>query len=540
MHNFDVSSSVTYNYTILPLKSGTYTIPTQTIRAEGRSLQTPELRLTVAAGQGGSARRNPGSSSGTSTPAKTAFAELIVPKKSAYVGEMVPVQIRLGFYSRARSRPIDGPEITGQGFTVQKFQQPEQPRMETIEGRSYDIWTFKTAIAAVRPGKLDIGPTEATALVTVPRRQGSPRSRSPFDIFNMDDPFSDPSFADPFGAFGQQEKAIIKSEPAPLEVKPLPKNAPADFSGAVGNFAMTVEAGPKSLQVGDPITVTASISGRGNFDRVSAPTLEDEGGWHKYPPSSKFKQDDDVGISGTKSFETVLSPNDNKQSIPPLHFTFFDPIKEQYVTLKSDSIPIRVEGGTASARATVPPSSASSAAVAASPAPAPQSPAKPGDILGQLMDRPAAAQSFAPWYLRPTFWLLQLIPLIGLLGLIGWKVRQARLGDREARRTAALHREAAELIRQLRRDGATPQEYYSQASRAVRIRTALATNADPNAVDADAAAAAFHLDETSREQLRRLFERSDELRYSGAHNGYETVPAEQRHEVLELIDNLRT
>ncbi|HMJ63482.1 MAG TPA: BatD family protein, partial [Bryobacteraceae bacterium] len=446
------------------------------------------------------------------------------------------VQVRLGFYSRAGSRPLDVPEITGQGFTVQKFQQPDQPRIETLDGRSYEVWTFKTAIAAARPGKFDIGPAQATAIVTVPRRQGNPRSRSPF---NMDDPFSDPFFADPFGAFGQQEKAIIKSEPASLEVKPLPKNAPADFSGAVGNFAMTVEASPKSVQVGDPITVTASISGRGNFDRMSAPTLEDEGGWHKYPPSSKFKQDDDVGISGTKTFETVLSPNDRKQSIPPLHFSFFDPIKEQYATLKSDSIPIRVEGGTASARATVPPSSAARAPVATSSTPAPQ-PTKPGDILGQLTDRPAAAQSFAPWYLRPTFWLLQLIPLIGLLGLIGWKVRQARLGDREARRTAALHREAAELIRQLRRDGATPQEYYSQASRAVRIRTALATNADPNAVDADAAAAAFHLDETSREQLRRLFERSDELRYSGAHNGYQTVPAEQRHEVLELIDNLRT
>src|SRR5712675_1337299 len=52
MHNFDVSSSVTYNYTILPLKSGTYTIPPQTIRVRGASLQTPELRLTVAAGQG--------------------------------------------------------------------------------------------------------------------------------------------------------------------------------------------------------------------------------------------------------------------------------------------------------------------------------------------------------------------------------------------------------------------------------------------------------------------------------------------------------
>jgi hypothetical protein len=42
---------------------------------------------------------------------------------------------------------------------------------------------------------------------------------------------------------------------------------------------------------------------------VNAPLLEDDRGWHKYPPSSKFKQDDEVGISGTKTFEMVVSPN---------------------------------------------------------------------------------------------------------------------------------------------------------------------------------------------------------------------------------------
>ena len=76
---------------------------------------------------------------------------------------------------------------------------------------------------------------------------------------------------------------------------------------------MTTEAKPKTVQVGDPITVTNTISGRGNFDRVNAPVIEDERGWHKYPPSSKFKQDDEVGLSGTKTFETVLSPNEKKQ-----------------------------------------------------------------------------------------------------------------------------------------------------------------------------------------------------------------------------------
>src|ERR1041385_6558026 len=48
IHNFSTSSSVTYNYTILPLRAGKFTIPPQTVRAGGKILRTPELALNVA------------------------------------------------------------------------------------------------------------------------------------------------------------------------------------------------------------------------------------------------------------------------------------------------------------------------------------------------------------------------------------------------------------------------------------------------------------------------------------------------------------
>jgi hypothetical protein len=73
----------------------------------------------------------------------------------------------------------------------------------------------------------------------------------------------------------------------------------------------------------------------------------------------------------------------------------------------------------------------------------------------------------------------------------------------------------------------------------VQVKTALVRNVDPNVVDVDAAVNAFGLGETERAQLRRLFARSDEVRYSGAHNGAGTISAQDRHAVLELIENLR-
>ncbi len=545
IHNFTTNSSVTYNYTVLPLQAGRFTIPPQTVRAGGKLLKTPELVLNVAdsAGRSSGARPSRGAQSQPVSARDLLFAELIVPKKVAYVGEIVPVQIRMGFDPRIRPRLIEPPEITGQGFTAQKLQQSGQTT-ETLNGRPYDVVTYKTAIAAARAGKFEIGPVTAKAQVIVPRARSAPRSRgrSPFDLFDLDDPFSDPFFSNPFAKMGERREVEIKSEPVALEVKPLPPNAPPSFSGAIGNFAMTTDAKPKSVQVGDPITVTTTISGRGNFDRVNAPVVEDERGWHKYPPSSKFKQDDEVGISGTKTFDTVFSPNEKKQTVPVLAFSYFDPAKEQYVALRSEPIAISVQGGVAAANVPSAQPGSPSPAAASRVGSATQPTTKPQDILYQLTDRPATAESFAPLYTRPIFWTAQLVPFLALIAFVGWKIRQTRIGNREARRIAALQHEAAELMHKLRRNAASPREYYAEASRVVRVKTALASRSggiDPNAVDAETAADTFKLNSDSRDQLRRLFEQSDEWQYSGAHNGGTTISPENRREVLGLIENLK-
>jgi hypothetical protein len=546
IHNFMTSSSVTYNYTVLPLRAGRFTIPPQTVRAGGKVLRTPELILNVADSPGGSsgARPSRGRQSQPVSARDLIFAELIVPKKVAYVGEIIPVQIRMGFDPRVRPRLIEPPEITGQGFTAQKLQESGQ-NSEAVNGRSYDVVTYKTAIAAAHAGKFEIGPVKAKAQVIVPRTRSAPRSRgrSPFDLFDQDDPFSDPFFSNPFAQIGERREVDIKSDPVALEVKPLPLNAPPSFSGAIGNFTMTTDAMPKSVQVGDPITVTSAISGRGNFDRVNAPVVEDERGWHKYPPSSKFKQDDEVGLSGTKTFETVLSPNEKKETVPVLAFSYFDPAKEQYVSLRNEPIAITVQGGPAATQnvvasqpASPPPATASRGGSAIQPA------AKPQDILYQLTDRPRATESFGPIYTRPVFWGIQSIPLLALMSFAVWKIRRARIDNREARRIHALQHEAAELMHKLRRNDAPPRQYYAEASRVVRVKTALASSSggiDPNMVDAETAANTFKLNSDSRDQLRRLFEQSDEWQYSGAHNGPATVSRENRREVLELIENLK-
>lgn len=534
MRGLDVTSSITFTYSIVPEHTGRFTIPSQTLRVGNTTLRTPALNLTVTDSPNQSGQSNRSGGATGADIKKNTFAELIIPKSTAYVGEMIPIVVRVGFEVQTRVRNLP-PEIDlpGQGFTKQKMRMSES--RQAIGGKTYHVVTYKTAIAAARAGPIDIGPVEIGAVVLVPQTQRiRPFQQNPF---GLNDPNFDSFFNDPWLMGSVPREVKLTTDRAHIDVKALPPNPPASFSGAVGNFTMTTDAKPKTVQVGDPITVIAALSGRGNFDRVSGPVLEDEHGWHKYPPSSDFKQDDDVGISGTKTFETVISPTERKDKIPSQLFSFFDPQKEQYVTLRNDPILVRVEGGAppvASAPTNAPAAPAASAAAAPSAAP------KQQDILHQLTQLPTTQQSFRPIYEQRSFWLAQFLPLLALLGYVGWKLRQVHLGNREARRREALQNEARELQKSLRREDVSPQEYFSRASRAVQLKTALAKNVDPNTVDAEMAAAAFQLDENTRLRLRHLFETSDEVRYSGdGHNGMRSVPHEKRSEVLELIESLR-
>ncbi len=540
MNNLSVTSSIVYTYTVLSERAGTFKIPAQTIQIGGSPQKTPELTLHVTDG-GGSARSNRGATRGTTSDdtvstKNAAFLEIVVPKRAGYVGEVLPVEVRLGFNTRVRLQRYEPPEITAQGLTLRKAQQPQEST-QSVNGVTYNVLTWKGAVAATTSGKIELPPLESKAVLLLPRRRGSaPRSRSPFDLFGMNDPFSDPMFADPFGSMAEPRQITVKSEPVTLEIKPLPPKAPPSFSGAVGNFSIAADANPKRVQSGDPITATATVSGRGNFDRVNAPMLEDERGWHKYPPSGKYKQDDDVGISGTKTFEMVLSTTEARQALPPFLFTYFDPIKEDYVTAKTDPIAIQVQGAAAPVSAAA--RSQTPAIASATPAASrPPQNAIASDILQQLPERGSVVSTFSPLYARRGFLLAQLIPALALAGFMAWALRRRAMGDRNRLAAARLRRDLDVELRKLRAASASSHDYLASAARVVQLKAALKRGGNPESIDAENAGDAFAATAQQRQTLRRIFEQKDEMRYSGrTSNG--DLPPEARREILELIESL--
>ena len=101
--------------------------------------------------------------------------------------------VRIGFESQIRLRNIP-PEIDlpGQGFTKQRMRASEG--RQTIGGKTYNILTYKTAIAAARTGTIESGRSKRG------RRPGPAIAAEPLvpqNPLNMNDPFES-FFNDPW------------------------------------------------------------------------------------------------------------------------------------------------------------------------------------------------------------------------------------------------------------------------------------------------------------------------------------------------------
>ena len=527
INNFEISRSVTHTYTVLPQREGTFTIPALRVDVGGRSLSTSPLRLTVSNGANAGSAGAQGTQGAATASDKIAFAEWVLPKTSAYVGEAIPAELRLYVASNVRCNLEHMPALTGDGFIVQKMPNPSQAKV-TKDGRRFEMVSFKTAITPVKSGKLIVPATEINILAVLPMNRSNRQRR-------LQMPGFPDIFDDPFFNQAAQQQVVVKPDPVEMEIKPLPTGKPKGFSGAVGQFTLVTKAAPLHVHVGDPVTATAEVSGVGNFDRMGAPAIAEEAGWRAYPPSSKFKADDEIGISGTKTFETALIPDTTKAALPRIEFTYFDPAQEKYITLTGDKTPLLVEGTALPS----PTPYAVAASNSATPGPTATPQPKPNDIQYIRLDSGQWGGRFEPVWRDRTFWLYQTVPLTAFLIFIGWHWRQARSGNSSAKRQAALREEKTRALRRLRQESTTAPEFFDAAMRVIQLETALNSGRDPATVDAETACASRKLDAPTAAAIASLFAAHDELSYAGAGAGGargDAISPERRDSVLQLLE----
>jgi len=342
--NFKPSASISFTYQVRCLQEGEFVIPGFTLTAEGRTVQTQPLNLSVVAAGSPVSPTQPRAAGEETRPF---FARLVVPKTAAYVGEMLPVEIRFYYASGVRVQPEQPPIFSGDGYTALKLGEPEV-KEEMVGGALYTVVTYRTAIAGATPGPLELGPATQNVLLQMRRQQ---RNRFPS---LGEDPFEDDIFSRLPGGFSETIRENIATDKVNLTIQPLPESGrPPEFAGAVGQFALSASANPRSGSVGDPLSVTFEIRGQGNFDRVSAPVVTEDPDWRSYAPSENFAPTSATGLDGVKTFEQVFVPKGPTRSLPAARFVYFDPVAERFVTLDAPPFPVEITG-TAAATPTPP------------------------------------------------------------------------------------------------------------------------------------------------------------------------------------------
>jgi len=424
--NGSYSSSVTLTYLVQAEHVGNFTIPAIKISTKEGNVRTPKITFEVTDSQTANAASRP--QAGGRAPAarlrsgegqKLAFLRVIPVKKKSYLGEVVPVQIKVYFRDGLKANLNSLPQLQGDGYVLQQLgREPVQTR-EQVNSIPYSVLSWDSALSGIKEGAHDISmEIDATLLLPEQRRSSSPLGNSMFN---------DPFFSNFFTSY--EEKDVKVASPAmKLQVLPLPaEGRPADFSGAIGDFRLSVSANPVELAPGDPITLTMTVSGQGNFDRVQAPKLSATEGWKAYSPSSEFLKDGGLGL-GKKVFEQALVAKDSSlREIPAILFSYFDPSAATYKTLTAKPIPLNIKGTAAGVVKTKVLQKEQPEQKENGVAESTQKVKEPLDGLAPLqLDPTPMDQELSPLFARKWFQILSLLLLLLVAIAVVMKIRATR------------------------------------------------------------------------------------------------------------------
>jgi hypothetical protein len=375
------STSLTYPYSVQATQPGNYTIPPVRIRIAGQEFASAALRLKVLPAEVIDPQQ------------QSAFLRLVVPRTNLFVGEILPIEIRL--YARHGSLR-DIPQLQQEGLTLGRLNQ-HPVRKSILAGLEYSLVAFESYISPARSGRLTLGPAQLPMNLPVPG-----------------------GASDFFGRPREFQQVLLPSQSVALNVAPLPSEGrPADFNGAVGDYSFSVRVSTNVVTVGDPITLNIQIAGHGLIEPLQLPSLDHWTEFRVYPPVTRVSTSDPFGVQGVKTFDQVVIPKSHQiQLIPPLSFSFFHPESRSYRTLEHPATPITVQP----AHPLPPPTPGEPSA------PVYHDPHSPEPGLAHIKHRLGPLTSTVPPLLtQPWFLAAQSLPVAAFLTALLWRRHQDRL-----------------------------------------------------------------------------------------------------------------
>ena len=335
------TSSITYTYILCANKKGTYTIPAAHIVADGKSVSSNTVKITVTdvprTGGQGQAGGGTGSSGLRDAGSRITGSDLFI-KVSANkrrVHEQEPILLTYKVYTLVDLTQLKGNMPDLKGFHTQEIQLPQQKsyKVEMFNGRPYRTVTWSQYVMFPQiTGKLEIPSITFDGVVIQQNR-----NVDPFEAF-----FN--------GGSGYVEvKKKIKAPGLTIQVDPLPQR-PANFSGGVGAFAISAQLNKTDIKANAPVTLRVIVSGRGNLKLIKKPVVNFPKDFDTYDAkvTDKTKLTSN-GVEGNMVYDFLAVPrHQGTYEIPPIEFVYYDTEANAYKTVKTQAFSINVVKGSGS------------------------------------------------------------------------------------------------------------------------------------------------------------------------------------------------
>jgi hypothetical protein len=258
---------MTFTYTLMAQKAGTYKLPIATVKSGGQSYKSNQASIEILKSDNPGGGASSGHSGQSSAQAPTRqrlqnvgekitkddlYITVTASKRRLYEQEAVLLTYKL--YTLVSISQCMGKMPELDGFHTQEIELPQQKtiKYERVNGRNYGtvVWS-QYVLFPQKTGKLTV-----------------PAINFEADVVQQD------RSIDPFDAFFNGGSSIVhinKTIVAPaveLQVDPLPTR-PANFSGAVGSqFNISGTLTPEQVDANDAISMFSRFSRREYFKRT--------------------------------------------------------------------------------------------------------------------------------------------------------------------------------------------------------------------------------------------------------------------------------
>ena len=350
-------SSVTLTFILFPLKTGQLKVPIAQIKIKDKVYTSPQtsVRVTQLSQNNNAPLRKKGpkfpifpldQQDQTDQPNQEALPPPINLSKEnrklevAVVAEPSKVEVYSGelillpFYIYTNENIFRNLEFAGfptfKDFIKEELYLPKNWRTERVQYRGsafYKAEIIRFALFPLKDGELLIDPLKM-------------RFEVDNDIFSL---FQQMMNGEDEDKQKNAQTFMRSSGSVPIKVKALPPK-PAGVAQneiAVGQYKINVQPPRADLVQNEPFSIKVRIEGKGNIKGIPEPEFS-------FPNSlQKSKTDTDYSINtvseGYKDFDLLLVPRSSGQVIiPENNWSYFDPDKKTYETVKIPSIELKI------------------------------------------------------------------------------------------------------------------------------------------------------------------------------------------------------